>query len=109
MPRGYTGDWDRMNRRYYDEGYDDGYRDGYEYGKAEMKDKMMRSGGRESMRRVRSRGKRRKPARSKPRKLSKWQQFVKTNAKKKEFRFRNGKVNLKKLGVAYRKKQRGRK
>ena len=47
---------------------------------------------------------RRRTRRSKPRTLSKWQKFVKTNSKKKEFRFRNGKVNLKKLGVAYRKK-----
>lgn len=52
---------------------------------------------------------RRKPARKTrkaPRKktLSKWQKFVKTNSKKKEFQYRNGKINLKKLGVAYRKK-----
>ena len=47
---------------------------------------------------------RRRTRRSKPRTLSKWQKFVKTNSKKKEFRFRSGKVNLKKLGVAYRKK-----
>ena len=56
-----------------------------------------RGGGRRGTRR-------RKTRRSKPRALSKWQKFVKTNSKKKEFRFRNGKVNLKKLGVAYRKK-----
>ena len=47
---------------------------------------------------------RKRPRRNKSRALSKWQKFVKTNSKKKEFRYRNGKINLKKLGVAYRKK-----
>ena len=42
----------------------------------------------------------------KKRKLSDWQKFVKANSKKKVFRYRNGKINLKKLGVAYRKKKR---
>tara|TARA_Y100001963_G_scaffold159867_1_gene265828 strand:- start:2421 stop:2717 length:297 start_codon:yes stop_codon:yes gene_type:complete len=42
------------------------------------------------------------------RKLSDWNKFVKANSKKKEFRYASGKVNLKKLGVAYRKKKRSR-
>ena len=41
------------------------------------------------------------------RKLSAWNKFVKTNSKKKIYRYANGKVNLKKLGVAYRKTKRG--
>ncbi len=44
---------------------------------------------------------------SKPkRKLSKWQKFVKANSKKKQFIYQSGakkgKLNLKKMGVAYR-------
>jgi len=46
-------------------------------------------------------------ARRKPkRKLSAWQKFVKANSRKKEFRYRDGKLNLKKMGVAYRRKKR---
>jgi len=40
------------------------------------------------------------------RKLNSWQKFVKAHSKKKMFRYRDGKINLKKLGVAYRKKKR---
>jgi hypothetical protein len=46
-------------------------------------------------------------SRPKPkRKLSAWQKFVKANSRKKEFRYRDGKLNLKKMGVAYRRKKR---
>lgn len=38
-------------------------------------------------------------------KPSAWNKFVKTNSKKKEFQYRDGKINLKKLGVAYRRKK----
>lgn len=46
---------------------------------------------------------------SKPkRKLSKWQKFVKANSKKKQFIYQSGakkgKLNLKKMGIAYRRK-----
>jgi hypothetical protein len=44
----------------------------------------------------------------KKRKPTAWNKFVKINSKKKIFRFANGRVNLKKLGVAWRKKKRGR-
>ena len=44
------------------------------------------------------------------RKLSKWQKFVKDNAKKPRFKYKSGRkkgmINLKALGVAYRKKKR---
>ena len=40
------------------------------------------------------------------RKLSAWNKFVKANSKKKEFRYRDGKLNLKKMGVAFRRKKR---
>ena len=42
------------------------------------------------------------------RKLSAWNKFVKANSKKPRFRYRNGKLNLKKMAVAFRKtKKRG--
>jgi len=43
-------------------------------------------------------------------KLSSWQKFVKANSKKPRFKYKSGKkrgmINLKALGVAYRKKKR---
>ena len=38
------------------------------------------------------------------RKLSAWNKFVKANSRKKEFRYANGKLKLKKMGIAFRKK-----
>ena len=40
------------------------------------------------------------------RKLSAWNKFVKANSKKPRFRYRNGKLNLKKMAVAFRKSKR---
>jgi len=37
------------------------------------------------------------------RKLSDWQKFIKANSKKKKFKFANGKLKLKAMGIAYRK------
>ena len=37
------------------------------------------------------------------RKLSAWNKYVKSNSKKPRFRYRNGKLNLKKMAVAFRK------
>jgi len=48
------------------------------------------------------RGIRKKPKR----KLSAWNKFVKANSKKPRFRLRSGKLNLKKMGVAFRRKRR---
>ena len=45
----------------------------------------------------------------KKRKLSAWNKFVKANSKKPRFVMRSGKLNLKKLGVAFRKTPAGRK
>jgi len=46
----------------------------------------------------------------KKRKLSAWQKFVKANSKKPRFKYKSGskkgRINLKALGVAYRKKRR---
>jgi hypothetical protein len=43
------------------------------------------------------------------RKLSAWNKYVKANSKKPRFRMRSGKLNLKKMGVAFRKTPAGRK
>jgi len=48
-------------------------------------------------------------ARKPKRKLSAWNKFVKANSKKPRFRLRSGKLNLKKLGVAFRKTPAGKK
>ena len=40
------------------------------------------------------------------RKLSAWNKFVKANSNKKKFQYANGKLKLKKMGIAYRKKKR---
>jgi len=39
------------------------------------------------------------------RKLSAWNKFVRANSKKKIFRYANGKLKLKKMGIAFRKKR----
>jgi len=49
------------------------------------------------------------PKYKKKRKLSAWNKFVKANSKKPRFRYRNGKLNLKKMAVAFRKTPAGRK
>jgi len=49
-----------------------------------------------------------KPKRSR-RTLSAWNKFVKANSKKPRFVLRSGKLNLKKMGVAYRKTPAGKK
>ena len=52
----------------------------------------------------------RNPPPQRKRKLSAWQKFVKANSKKPRFRYKSGRkkgmINLKALGVAYRKKKR---
>jgi hypothetical protein len=43
------------------------------------------------------------------RKLSAWNKYVKANSKKPRFRYRNGKLNLKKMAIAFRKTPQGKK
>ena len=43
------------------------------------------------------------------RKLSAWNKYVKANSKKPRFRYRDGKLNLKKMAVAFRKTPAGKK
>jgi hypothetical protein len=45
----------------------------------------------------------------KKRKLSAWNKYVKANSNKPRFRMRSGKLNLKKMGVAFRKTPAGKK
>ena len=42
---------------------------------------------------------------TKKRKLSAWNKYVKANSKKPRFRYRNGKLNLKKMAVAFRRQK----
>ena len=93
-------------REYYRMGYQDGLKDarrdiGSDFGK---EDPYLAALGYE---RTRTGMRAVKP---KKRKLSPWNKFVKANSKKPRFRYKSGakrgKVNLKALGVAYRKKKR---
>jgi hypothetical protein len=77
--------------------YDDGFEDGYYAAKNSRTSSRRMYGNAPAAR---------SPPDRKKRKLSGWNKFVRTNSKKKEFRFASGKVNLKKLGVAYRKSKR---
>jgi len=79
-----------MSTGEYERGYDDGYQDGQSY------DQRMQSGRRPTR-------KRQSQARAKPRKLSAWQKYIKN--KKNHIKMRNGKLNLKKMAVQYRKKR----
>ena len=47
-----------------------------------------------------------KPSRRPKRKLSAWNKFVRANSKKKIYQYANGKLKLKKMGIAFRKKRR---
>ena len=49
------------------------------------------------------------PPKKPKRKLSAWNKYVKANSKKPRFRYRNGKLNLKKMAIAFRKTPAGKK
>jgi len=88
----------------YEEAYEDGYAAGYSAAMREslrVRDKIERRRGQVSPRRT--------TAPKPKRKLSAWNKFVKANSKKPRFRYRNGKLNLKKMAVAFRKTPAGRK
>jgi len=88
----------RYGRREYDEGYDAGYENGYSAGQSAVR--------RDDYRTARpTRSTRRKaPARKKARKLTAWNRYVKN--KKNHIKMRDGKLNLKKMAVQFRKKKR---
>jgi len=100
-------------QKYYDEGYDDGYDAGFIDGVYKIEqDLAMQEGSRTARGRAYQRGrfheyrlpsKRRSKGKRSTRKISDWQKFIKANSKKKAFKYRDGKLNLKKMGVAYRK------
>jgi len=85
MPRRvpYSEDVLRRFNEWYDKGYEDG-----------LKDRKGKPGN---------------PHPKKRRKLSAWNKFVKANSKKPRFIYRTGKLNLKKMAVAFRKTPAGKK
>ena len=105
----------KREREYYAAGYRDGRKDALrgrgDLGRGAMadyaEDYQIMLGEADSPREVRrvQALMRRKPKR----KLSPWNKFVKANSKKPRFRYKNGKLNLKKMGVAFRKTPAGRK
>jgi len=80
----------------YRRGFRDGYREGHEYAA---------SGLSREPHPVKEKYFNPKPKR----KLSAWNKFVKANSKKPRFVLRSGKLNLKKMGVAFRKTPLGKK
>lgn len=84
----------RYGRREYDEGYDDGYEDARRF----LDRREPRQGGR-SLGRAPAR--KRSPVRKKARKLTAWNRYVKN--KKNHIKMRDGKLNLKKMAVQFRK------
>jgi hypothetical protein len=92
----------KREREYYAAGYRDGIRHGSTQALGGLYDEPTRREYTEGL--VRE-------ARPKPRKrkLSAWNKYVKANSKKPRFRYRNGKLNLKKMAVAFRKTPAGRK
>ena len=88
--------------------YEMGYRDGYNDAEREVLPYIRSRETRERPRRDFF-GEPTNPKYKKKRKLSAWNKFVKANSKKPRFRLRSGKLNLKKLGVAFRKTPAGRK
>jgi len=93
-------------REGYDEGYSSGFLVGFKRGQGEQPSKR---GGNPH---VLLRDKYGQVIQDRPRrkrKLSAWNKFVKANSKKPRFIYRNGKLNLKKMGVAFRKTPAGKK
>ena len=83
----------KREREYYAMGFRDGMKSGYDID-------VMPDGPE-----LRASTRIRKPKR----KLSAWNKFVKANSKKPRFRYRNGKLNLKKMAIAFRKTPAGKK
>lgn len=86
----------RSERDYYRMGFRDGQRSLYEGGAYLAREPLSEIPVGDTVR---------SPRRPK-RKLSAWNKFVKANSRKKEFRYANGKLKLKKMGIAFRRKKR---
>jgi len=91
----------KREREYYRMGFADGVREDYtkargEYFRGKDPDRIERDPGGRTLTY-------RDVGQPKKRKLSAWNKYVKANSKKPRFRYRNGKLNLKKMAVAFRK------
>ena len=86
--------WEEKKQR--DSLYDEGYEDGVEYG---MKTWLQKWPWRNSVDRKRGRA---SNAGKPKRKLSAWQKYIKN--KRNHIKYRDGKLNLKKMAVAFRRK-----
>jgi hypothetical protein len=80
-------------REYYRMGYQDGLKDGKGVSASKYEDIYVSEYAVDTV----------KPRSRPKRKVSSWQKFVKANSNKKKFKYASGKLNLKKMGVAYRK------
>jgi hypothetical protein len=100
--RDQEGSATRVWQEGYDEGYAAGFRLGYETGSGRP---MSKQSARLFPARDIDSGERLR----KKRKPSAWNKFVKANSKKPRFKYRNGKLNLKKMAVAFRKTPAGKK
>jgi len=89
----------------YEQGYAAGFRLGYETGTGRPMSEVKSIT--KGLNLPVLRGPRDQPRRR--RKLSAWNKFVKANSKKPRFKYRNGKLNLKKMAVAFRKTPAGKK
>ena len=92
----------------YREGYNEGYADGFIKGRESMARDLdwipEHARGADF-----HAGKKGGNPHRKKRKLSAWNKYVKANSKKPRFKYRNGKLNLKKMAVAFRKTPAGKK
>ena len=101
----------KRERDYYRRGFEDGQRSGARLGAfaadqpVTLAPEYGQMGPSPYAERVGRRSERIKPKR----KLSAWNKYVKANSKKPRFRYRNGKLNLKKMAIAFRKTPAGRK
>jgi len=101
----------KRERDYYRMGFEDGQRSGVRLGSyaadepVTLAEEYGQRGPSPYAERVGRRSERIKPKR----KLSAWNKYVKANSKKPRFRYRNGKLNLKKMAVAFRKTPAGKK
>jgi len=86
----------RTYREGFADGFETGYSKGYKDGRGDERDAP------KSISRSKERG-------QPKRKLSAWNKFVKANSKKKIYQYANGKLKLKKMGIAFRKTPAGRK
>jgi len=106
MPRRVPYSEDTLKQ--FNEWYDRGYEDGFSDASGKKRPRGNPHGGNEYFEGWPKRDRQTVGPRKK-RKLSAWNKFVKANSKKPRFIYRNGKLNLKKMAVAFRKTPAGKK